>query len=48
VLQFFVFALQRFTQGCILRSELLEFFILGHMATLADLALILQLHSPSE
>ena len=47
-LQFFIFTLQHSAQSPILGSELLEFFILRHTATLADLTLILQLHSPSE
>ena len=46
--QLFVFAPQGVAQGCFLGSQLCEFFILRHAATLADLPVIPQLHSPTE
>ncbi len=48
--QLFVFALQEFVQDYFLRfrSELFEFFILRHASTVANYAMILQLHSPTE
>lgn len=46
--QLFVFAPQCAAQGYFLASQLFEFFILRHAATLADLPVIPQLHSPSE
>ena len=36
LLQFVVFALQRFTQGCLLGSQLFQFVVFAHAATLAD------------
>jgi len=47
LLQLVVFAQQRFVQDLIIASQLVEFFILRHAATLADLPVIPQLHSPS-
>jgi hypothetical protein len=46
--QLCVFVLQRFAQGPILMSELFEFFILRHAPTVANYAMILQLHNPTE
>ena len=46
--QLFVFASQPFAQDRFLGPELFKFFIFRHAATLADSALILQLHSPTE
>jgi len=46
--QFFVFAPQGVAQGCVLGSQLVQFFILRHAATLADQLVIPQLPSPSE
>ena len=46
--QLFVFASQPFAQDRFLGPELFQFFIFRHAATLADSALILQLHSPTE
>src|SRR6266571_2830356 len=46
--QLFIFALQRFAQCPILSSELFEFFILCHAATLPNWAVIPQMSSPSE
>ena len=43
-----VFVLQRFAQCPILLSELCEFFILCHAATLPNWAVIPQMSSPSE
>src|SRR5258707_9121809 len=40
--------LQEFAQDYFLRSELFEFFILRHASTVANYAMILQLHSPTE
>jgi len=36
LMQLFVFAPQGFAQGCLLSSQLFEFFVFGHAATLAD------------
>jgi hypothetical protein len=46
--QLFVFALQEFAQDYFLRSELFEFFILRYASTVANYAMVLQLHNPTE
>ena len=46
--QLFVFAPQPFAQDCFLGPELFQFFILLHTATVADYAMILQLHDLTE
>jgi hypothetical protein len=48
LVQFFVFALHQLTQDRFLGSQLFQFVILRHTATLPDLTLIPQLHRPSE
>ena len=46
--EFFIFASQPFAQDYVLGPELFEFFILGHAPTVANYAMILQRHSPTE
>jgi hypothetical protein len=48
LMHLFVSAPQRFAPNGFLGSQLVEFFVLGHAATLAELPVIPQLHSPTE
>ena len=46
--EFFIFASQPFAQDDFLGLELFEFFILRHAPTVANYAMTLQLHNPTE
>ncbi len=48
LLHFLVFFIRDVALGCLLRSQLLQFFLCCHILTVANVLLILQLHSPSE
>jgi len=46
--EFFIFASQPFAQDSFLGPKLFEFFILRHAPTVANSAMLLQLHDPTE
>src|SRR6266702_4653344 len=48
LVEFFIFASQPFAQDSFLGPELVEFFILRHAPTVANYAMTLQLHHPTE